>query len=174
MVFNLKKTKRLAVPAGLVIALLLASNYFWQGHVKQADKDTPVTITHQQIQLESSKTGETASSFCARYRLERERARSRELSILNGVIDKSGSDMKARQAAAMRLVEISRDIDKEVKAENLVRCRGVDDCVAIIQPEIATIVIPGKEQAQIEDIKSMLSQVLGCEEEQVCFVYHSR
>jgi len=174
MVLEIKKIKGLAAVACLAVILLLVAWYMWPASVKKEMEDKPVTANTKETEFKVDRADEQGVGFLARCRLERERARSREISILNGVMDKSG-DTRARQAAALRLVEIGRDIDKETKAENLVRCRGVEDCVAIVQPGSVTIVIPAGKQDRMEDndLKGILSQTLGYEEEQICFVYHS-
>ncbi|MGI5921985.1 MAG: SpoIIIAH-like family protein, partial [Syntrophomonadaceae bacterium] len=100
----------------------------------------------------------TSASFFAEYRMERERSRSKQIELLREIIN-SQADTKAREAASLRLVDISRDMEEEMKIENLVKSRGYNECVVITQAN-NTMVIVQSEDIDIEE-KNELIQLAG-------------
>lgn len=171
MVIDMSRIKRLALFTGIILALALGSYYLLHGSGKPAQVDNKpdklVTKSGNGSNLDRSE-----SSFCSRYRMERERTRSKEISMLNQVI-KEPDGGQARSDALHRLVKITADIENEMKMENLVRCHEVKDCVAIIQPDMTTLVISSKKMNddQAAEIKSDLCKMMDYEEGQVTMVF---
>jgi stage III sporulation protein AH len=72
-------------------------------------------VVNSPVVPESTGTGD---SYFTEYRMERERMRGKQVEMLRGILDQSSNDKEARQAASLRLVEISADMEREMKAEN--------------------------------------------------------
>lgn len=169
MIIDRPGLKKLALWAGLFLAVLLGSCYIFGGGQQQES-----SVKSKPVIARQSQTSKAApSSFCARYRMERERIRSQEVSLLNQVVDKGGSQSEARSKALQRLVQISSDIDHEMKMENLVRCHGIRDCVAMIEPNITTVIIASSpmNEGKTAEIKSELSQVTGDAEGKISLIF---
>lgn len=171
MIIDRSGLKRMALWAGLILFVLLGTYYVFGGNGSQAReskvKNKPVIATQ-------SPTAETSgSSFCARYRMEREQVRSQEVNLLNQVVDKGGSQGEASSNALQRLVRISSDIDSEMKMENLVRCHGARDCVAMVEPDNTTVIIASRpmDKEEIAEIKSELCKILDCETDRISLIF---
>lgn len=110
--------------------------------------------------------------FFAEYRMERERVRSREVETLKEVINKEDCSQEARDAAALRLVKISENVEKEVKTESLIKSRGYQDCAVIIQAETTTVVVLAStlRMDQEEEIKNMVSRAMPCPQDNICVI----
>ncbi|MGE5391874.1 MAG: SpoIIIAH-like family protein [Deltaproteobacteria bacterium] len=170
MIIDRSRIKKMALYAGLILFLVLGSYYVFHG---SSQTDESRAKNRSTAARPSPTTNSADSDFCARYRMEREQVRSREVSILNGVVNEGTADSQARSNAMQRLVEISYDIEEEMKAENLVRCHGARDCVAMVEPDNATLIIassPMKED-EVADLTSELSKMMECEEEQISLIF---
>jgi stage III sporulation protein AH len=128
--------------------------------------DDPV-LTTQTID-----TPNNSDKFFAEYRMERERMRGKEVEMLREIQNNSSSDKEARQAASLRLVEISTDMEREMKAENLIKSKGYQDCVVMIQPESTTVVLAAEhlQLDQEQDIKALVSRVTKTREDQIVII----
>ncbi len=62
-------------------------------------------------------------------------------------------------------MELSEVMDREVKTETLVKARGYEDCVVVIQPAVTTVVIAFKAPAlplnQEENLKQQVARIVG-------------
>jgi stage III sporulation protein AH len=115
---------------------------------------------------------ESGDKFFAEYRMDRERLRGKQVEMLREILNKSSSDKEARQAASLRLVEISTDMEREMKAENLIKSKGYQDCVVIIQPESTTVVVAAEhlQLDQEQEIIALVSKVTKAREDQVVII----
>lgn len=136
------------------------------------DKINPENI-NPGIHSQSNKVEAEAEtiSFFAEYRMERERMRSKQIELLREVINQNQQG-KARESASLRLVSISEDMEKEMKAENLVKSRGYHECVVIIQRNVATVVIQAKSlsEEQENEIKSLVASSINQEDKQISII----
>lgn len=173
MIIDRTRLKKMAVYAGVVLLLIWGAYSFVRGNGQEGEAKVQNTNTSARPGPARSSN---ASEFCARYRMEREQVRSREVSILNGVVKEGNGDSQARSKAMQRLVQISSDIEHEMKAENLVRCHGARDCVALLEPDITTMIIasPPMNEKQLTDIKSELGRMMGCEEGSINLVFRDK
>jgi len=172
MIIDRARLKKIVLWAALALLLTLGSYYILHGgqsSEKATKADNPVKSTRSANQ-------DVASGFCSRYRMERQQVRGQEISMLNGVANGAGGDSQARGKAMQRLVEISSNMENEMKIENLVRCRGARDCVAMVEADSVTLVIaasPMKEK-QASDIEADLRKITGCREEQISLIFRER
>jgi stage III sporulation protein AH len=114
--------------------------------------------------------------FFAEYRMARERVRSKEVETLKEVINKENSSQEARDAAALRLVKISEDMEKELKTESLIKSRGFEDCAVIIQGETTTVVLmaPSLRMDQEEELKKVVGGSVQCSPDSVFIITRDR
>ncbi len=171
MVINLRKSGLLlamlvfvAVLGGFILKGVEPGPVVNEQPVMKADD--PV-LTTQTID-----TPNNSDKFFAEYRMERERMRGKEVEMLREIQNNSSSDKEARQAASLRLVEISTDMEREMKAENLIKSKGYQDCVVMIQPESTTVVLAAEhlQLDQEQDIKALVSRVTKTREDQIVII----
>lgn len=169
MIIDRSSLKKIALWVLLVLLLTLGSFYILRGG-HSADN---VTKARKSTESQKPTNKEVTSNFCSRYRMEREQTRSQEVSMLNGVANEGGGDSQARNKAMQRLVEISSNMENEMKIENLVRCHGARDCVAMVESDSATLIIasPPMKDQQVANIKLELSKITGCQEEEISLIF---
>ncbi|NLV16469.1 MAG: SpoIIIAH-like family protein [Syntrophomonadaceae bacterium] len=80
-------------------------------------------------------------SFFPYYRLQREKVRSQQLEILKEIINNPNTDEKSKQSAFTKLLAITNVMEMELKVEGLLKARGFQEGVVIIQEEGASVVI---------------------------------
>lgn len=105
--------------------------------------------------------------FFAEYRLNRENMRSRQIEMLEKIIDNEKTEKKARDAASLRMVEITREMEKELKLENLIKSKGFEDCVVVWQSGGVSVVVKGDNLAEEEEneIRKLAKGIIGKEGE---------
>lgn len=172
MIIDRARLKKIALWAALALLLTLGSYYILHGEqsLENATKAvSPVKSTRSTRQ-------DIGSGFCSRYRMERQQVRGQEVSMLNGVVNGGGGDSQARGKAMQRLVEISDNMENEMKIENLVRCHGARDCVAMVEPDSVTLVIAAASmnEKRVGDIKTDLCKITRCREEQISLIFRER
>jgi len=178
VVVEIKKVKKFAMIAGLLLVVIVAANIFWSGQsfkepLNTSDNvpekvATPVEKNINPVDYRSE------ADFFAQYRLQREQSRSRELQVLQELARNEEQGKTSREAASMKIMRIMEDMEKEMKAENLVKSRGIEECVIISEAGMSTVVIKGSRAAVNEDeIKDLVGAVLKLDENQICMVFRN-
>ncbi|WP_049764996.1 SpoIIIAH-like family protein [Syntrophothermus lipocalidus] len=159
-----------------VVGLLLVAICSWvilagRSVPERVKEAAPVTSST------STKKPETVGQdrgFFSEYRLERERTRDQQVELLREMLNNANLDPKSREKAAARLVEISMTIDREMKAEALVKARGYEDCVVIVQPSLTTVIVSYKGAAipldEENELKEQVASVIQCRPNHVCVI----
>lgn len=90
------------------------------------------------------------------YRIEREKARAREMEMLETLMGRADLIDEQRTASQDRLLKLLDRGEKEAQAEQLLRARGVPDAVVVVSDGGASIVVPlllsRDEVARIGDV----------------------
>ncbi|MCR4401739.1 MAG: SpoIIIAH-like family protein [Firmicutes bacterium] len=112
-----------------------------------------------------SETNTTGDDFFAEYRLERTRARSRSIELLQQVLADESASEEAREAASAELVDLSKKTDAESEAEALIRARGYEDALVFVRGDTCDVVVSGPEltRSDAEQIGDIVSRCLGVE-----------
>lgn len=167
----------------LGVALLLAISISTLVAGRYGDDSLPVSSMDKTAEIPSnfSTAGIIAEKssqiqkdqFFVEYRLERERLRSRQVEMLNEIVHNPASEKEARQAASLRLVEISRNMEREMQAESLVKSKGFEDCVIVMQPEGITAVVKSTSLPleKEKEIQEMVSRVTESDTEKISIVW---
>ncbi|MBQ3076023.1 MAG: SpoIIIAH-like family protein [Clostridia bacterium] len=98
-----------------------------------------------------------AQSYFASAIIDRERARGEALEVLVSITEDAEASESAKTEAYTQMERIANETSWEIDIENLVKAKGFEECVAIINEETANIVVstegltPG-EVAQIKEI----------------------
>jgi len=111
----------------------------------------------QEIKAKASLSG--GDDFFVEYRLERERTRGQSVEWLREVINNVNSAGETRQKAQEHLMAISRNMEKEIELENLLRAKGFKDAAVLVNERAVTVIVETDhlstgESFQITDLVS--------------------
>ncbi|WP_051688138.1 SpoIIIAH-like family protein [Desulfofalx alkaliphila] len=104
------------------------------------DEEAPVTdvpdlVTEPTRLAQSTEKTRQSEGFFVEYRIERERTRGQQVEWLREIINNPNSDSETRKKAQEQLYTISQNLGKEMEIENLIRAKGFDDAVVLIQED---------------------------------------
>lgn len=121
-------------------------------------------------------TRDSAADFFAEYRLERSRARSKNVETLRQILADDESSEEARAAASMQLVDLSMKTEAEAEAETLIRARGYEDALVFVRGDACDVVVSGPEltRADAEQIGDIAARCLGVELAKITIVERGR
>ncbi len=158
-----------------LVILLSAAGILTGGNGERAVSDS-AAVPEMQDGLDTSiskiLSEKEENSFFAEYRMERERLRSKQAEMLKEIMTGESSSQEAKDAAALRLVKVSEDMEREMKAETLVKAQGYEDCAVIIQAETTTVVVLSTTLRldQEEEIKKIVARAVQCSNESICII----
>ncbi len=85
--------------------------------------------------------GNTEKDYFSAAVIERESARDEALEVLQGVVDDSTALESAKEQALKDIATIAKVIENESNIETLVKAKGFEDCVAVINGEKASVIV---------------------------------
>ncbi len=85
--------------------------------------------------------GNTENDYFSAAVIERESARDEALEVLQGVVDDSTALESAKEQALKDIATIAKVIENESNIETLVKAKGFEDCVAVINGEKASVIV---------------------------------
>ncbi len=116
--------------------------------------DDQASPTEAEVQQDISNV--LSNKFSGDYRIQREQIRSKELEILQGIIDDANSTEPVRSQAQQQQIQISASMEKELKAETLLTAKGFEDAVVLLMSDKANVIIGQKidevEATQIAEL----------------------
>jgi stage III sporulation protein AH len=171
MVLNFKKK-------GIIVAVLVGVVFFGLliSKMNSAKPDDGVKDLTDEQEISDINTpginNQQQDDFFSEYRIERERVRGKQVEMLQEIINNQSIEKEARQTASLRLVSITEDMEKEMKAENLVKSKGFEECVVIIQPHTTTVIIKSSTLRldEEQEIKELVSRITQYSEENLCII----
>ncbi len=113
----------------------------------------------------------TADSFFVDFKLEREAKRDQQMELLREIAAAPATGADVRKEAQEKLMSLSRESEREARAENILRADGFKDAVVSLHEEGATVVVQGKISP--EDMTTIVTFVyrgLGIPQEQVMII----
>ncbi len=90
------------------------------------------------------------SDFFINYRLEREKARSRQLELLQALIDDEKTTAEMRAEAQSKVIAQAESIEQELMLESILVAKYSGEAGVFIQPEKVNVVL-GAEQKELAD-----------------------
>lgn len=156
--------KKIAVALGIVALFLLVVKILGAVYHEESPQPVKAITTYKEAEVQTSKQvnkndNQKEESFFSGFRMERERIRGKQIDVLNGIINNQENEPQAQVVAANRLVKITEDMDAEMKAEQILKSKGYQDCVVIMQKGAVTAVI--KSAPLIIEEKTELKELLG-------------
>ena len=112
--------------------------------------------------VDSSNTSEVLAYF-ASTQVSRDRARDEALAVLQNVVDSTDADTAEKNQALEDISTIAANIEAEANIEAMVMAKGFEQCVAIINDGLCTIVVmsEGLLPAQLAQINEIVFEQTG-------------
>lgn len=160
-------TKKLAAVI-LVVVVVIGIIFTWTGLKAPAPELNKENKASTAIESPVKEAKAESSSFFAEYRMERERTRSKQIELLREIMNRADLG-NIGESASKQLISISEDIEKEMKAENLVKSKGYKECVVIILPRMTTVVLQSQplNAKQEKEVKEVVAGITGYNEKQI-------
>ena len=86
-------------------------------------------------------TGNTETDYFSAAVIERESARDEALEVLQGVVDDASANDAAKEKALKDIATMAKVIENESNIETLVKAKGFEECVAVINGEKASVIV---------------------------------
>ena len=107
-------------------------------------------------QVQNDETSEVLAYF-ASTQVSRDRARDEALAVLQNVVDSADADSAEKAQALEDIATIANNIEAEANIEAMVMAKGFEQCVAIINDGMCTVVVMtegllASHMAQINEI----------------------
>ena len=154
MILSVNRVKLLAIITVIIvipfIGISLINNYMTTKSaptskmIVETTEGSGLTATDQAI------TEVKDSGLLAEYRIERERVRSKELTLLKEITNNTAGTPKAREAAYVKLVNLVDREEKEMQAEAMIKSQGFKDCVVVVTDVNTTVMVEGNSLATAE------------------------
>lgn len=161
--------KRQLVLAALVVALGAAVYLNWQFSGNNLIATNAVTSVpgreYGQAQLANTsavsgvpkkssstssdvKTNAAVSTYFSEANLSRQKARDKELELVEKVISDTKSNDAAKKVAVAQAALIAQNILRENNIESLIKAKGFTDCIVFIQNSECSVVVKTKDSTQ--------------------------
>ena len=149
----MKKRNIVAVVIVLFICVAVYFNLSSGEIVSDADRlsgdfeETDVIITDKIEENKDETTDEVEKSddYFENARLEKQKARDSAISTLKESANEESLSRETRDSAAKSIETISTNAVCETRIETLVKAKGFEECVALINENGASIIVKGKE-----------------------------
>lgn len=151
--------------AVLLIGAAVGVNYIMYSDPSNGPAgDVDIDLDNTDIQ-DTLDQDENTSNYFAQTALSRQQARDEALEVLQAVATNTSALPEAVDAALADIAQIAADIDNESKIETLVRAKGFEECIAVINDGSATVIVKtdgllASEVAQINEIVYNQSGIL--------------
>ncbi|MEG6615896.1 SpoIIIAH-like family protein [Peptococcaceae bacterium 1198_IL3148] len=166
------KRGHILIALTMVAVALLSIGYLGIGQDILAKTTTATIIEHQthqpteenvEVVNQQGQADKNSAEFFIEYRLERERTRGQQVEWLREIINNENADAETRKKAQEQLYTISQNIGKEMEIENLIRAKGYQDAVVLLQDKVATVVVRSKALAtdDVAKIAELVSRNTG-------------
>ena len=105
------------------------------------------------------------TDFFAASQIERQRARDEAIEVLQNVVDDATSLDAAKEQALAEIAAIAANIETEANIESLIKAKGFEECVAVINGDKANIVVKSEglrpnQLSQILEIVYLQADIL--------------
>lgn len=156
----------------LISLVILSLSFIYVGYTGLSDSpeqmalsdETPIEI-HEPIRVSVDNTipleeavilpetkGQTreADNFFAQFRMERDRGRDGQIEVLREVINNPNSSAAMREDAQEKLITISDNKANEIKAENILKSKGYEEIVVVVEEENVTIILSQEDMTPVD------------------------
>ena len=122
-----------------------------------SDQLAGTVINDETANIEEPGSGTTGDvTYYEDYKLEREQVRSKEIELLDEIVNNPNSTDDAKNDASKRKISIAGNMEQELIIENLLKAKNFQNSAAFIQEDKVTIVLDGElddnEATQVADV----------------------
>lgn len=150
--------RKLIIGVVIVLAVLLSLAALKQIISGPATSEVPSSAS-----IEASKNKmPTIGSYFSEHRMIRERNRSRQIELLEKIVNNERIDSQNKARAARELISLTEVSEKERLAEETVKAMGFQDCVVLIRDNAALAVVASDDLAKSGEklLASQLADIL--------------
>jgi len=122
--------------------------------------------------IDSSST-ELTDAYFVSAKLERDRTYGEQIEIQENILYNEKSDENMKKIAQEQINHISNNLNKEMSIETLLKAKGFDDSVAIINDDNVNVVVKAIEEldvAQVAQIQNIVMREAGARAEDIHIV----
>lgn len=104
------------------------------------------------------------STYFSATQLSRQEARDEALEVLQGVVESEEASGEAKEAAMAEMASIAQDIQNEANIESLVKAKGFENCVAVINGDKINVIVGSAEElvaSQVAQINEIVYEATG-------------
>jgi len=145
----------------LVIGVSVYVNWALFGSDGNGDTGTPTGqqgTTAGNVDAGTGTGTGTAEDYFSAAVIERESARDEALEVLQGVVDDATALDSAKEQALKDIATMAKVIENESNIETLIKAKGFEECVAVINGEKANVIVKS-EGLQPNDLSQILEIV---------------
>lgn len=160
--FFAKLGKRNLIIIGAVLLVGVAICLNWVLFAEPTDDGYDYNAGASGDDIEENATSEVLAYF-ASTQVSRDRARDEALAVLQNVVDNAEADSAERTQALEDIATIANNIEAEANIEAMVMAKGFEQCVAIINDGMCTVVVmtEGLLPNQISQINEIVYEQTG-------------
>ncbi len=164
--------KRKNLIVGLLVVLLIIAGYLnflynqnTLSTMKSDDSKKNITENRDQKDKDTTAGGNkddaiavSSSNFFIDYRFERQQVRGDEIDYINTIINNPEADKEIKNEAQKQLLELTENMEKEMAIETLIKSKGFDDVVAIINSNSISVIV-NKPELEPDEVAKILDIV---------------
>lgn len=162
----------------LLLAVGVAGNWYWENSDLSANvssiSSAKEKILGEATYVDATTEQTTENSYFSSARVDRQNARDESLEKLQAIVDSQTQSKEAQKEAADKITKISDNITAENKIETLVKAKGVNNCIAVINDETnrVDIIVDVSDLTDtvILQIKEIATSQLQCSFEDVTII----
>lgn len=113
-----------------------------------------------------------SNNFFVEFRMKKNKGRDAQIELLREIVNNPNSSQEVRNKAQDRLFVISESIAAEVKAENLLKAKGYEEVVVLVEPNNTTVVVKKENltPTDITRIGDLVIRATGSKLEQIAII----
>ena len=159
---RLGKRNLIIIGAVLLVGVAICLNWVLFANADDGGYDYNDGAGQSGNQVEDNTTSEVLAEF-ASTQVSRDRARDEALAVLQNVVDSSEAESAEKTQALEDIATIAANIEAEANIEAMVMAKGFEQCVAIINDGMCTVVVmtEGLLPNQISQINEIVYEQTG-------------
>jgi stage III sporulation protein AH len=108
-------------------------------------------------------TADATNTYFSATQISRQKARDEALEVLQAVVDNVDSSEDAKAEALAGISTIAEEIQKEANIESLLKAKGFEECIAVLNGEKITVVVSADtlQPAQLAQINAAVYEETG-------------
>lgn len=154
----MKFRKKQIILAALILALGTAVYLNWQFSSSQdlIDENSIMStkelgeaqfVNNNSVEKPEEKIEEPKnfSEYFSKAKTTRQKARDEATEMIKEILEDANSSEQAKSDAVKQASDLAKNIEQEANIENLIRAKGITDCLAFIQNDECSVVVGGGE-----------------------------